>query len=117
MAVQTVLAGSAALAIGDYLILSVAGAALGWMLAAASLVHLLFVAGEITLPHVSAHAHLATWEMTNGRYRFWFWSGIALSLFGLAAPWLGPWVALPALAGLFAHEHAYIQSAQAVPLA
>ena len=117
MAVQTVVAGSAALAIVDYLTLSVAGAALGWMLAGASLAHLLFVAGELTLPHVTAHAHLATREMTHGRYRFWFWSGIALSVFGMAAPWLGPWVALPALAGLFAHDHAYIQSAQAVPLA
>jgi hypothetical protein len=66
---------------------------------------------------MTAHAHLATWEMTQGRYRSWFWTGIALSLIGLAAPWLGAWVALPALAGLFAHEHAYIQSAQAVPLA
>jgi formate-dependent nitrite reductase membrane component NrfD/ferredoxin len=117
MAVQALLAGSAALTMVDMITVSEAGEALGWMLAGASLIHLLFVLGEVTLPHMTAHAHLATWEMTQGRYRSWFWTGIALSLIGLAAPWLGAWVALPALAGLFAHEHAYIQSAQAVPLA
>jgi hypothetical protein len=55
--------------------------------------------------------------MTNGRYSSWFWPGIVLSMMGLAAPWLGSWVGLPALIGLLAYEHAYVQSAQAVPLA
>jgi hypothetical protein len=35
----------------------------------------------------------------------------------MAAPWLGAWVALPALAGLAMHEHAYVQAGQSVPLA
>jgi hypothetical protein len=81
------------------------------------LAHLLFVTGEVTLPHVTAHAHLAAWEMTRGRFRSWFWWGIALAAVGLGAPWLGVWAPVAVLAGLLAHEHAYIQSAQAVPLA
>jgi hypothetical protein len=55
--------------------------------------------------------------MTTGRYSSSFWPSVILSAFGLAAPWAGAWAALPALAGLLAYEHAYIQSAQAVPLA
>jgi hypothetical protein len=83
----------------------------------ASLVHLLLIWGEATLPHGTAHARLAQWEMTTGRYSSWFWAGIVLSMTGLAAPWLGAWVAVPALIGLLAYEHAYVQAAQAVPLA
>jgi hypothetical protein len=32
-------------------------------------------------------------------------------------PWLGPAAAAAALLGLLAYEHAYVQAAQAVPLA
>ncbi|HKX74088.1 MAG TPA: 4Fe-4S dicluster domain-containing protein [Acidimicrobiia bacterium] len=117
MAIQAVLAGAAALTVLDSLTGAEAASSLGWILAGAVLAHLLFVAGEITLPHATAHAHLAAWEMTRGRFRSWFWWGIVLTGLGLLAPWLGIWVAAPALAGLFAHEHAYIQSAQSVPLA
>jgi hypothetical protein len=35
----------------------------------------------------------------------------------IAAPWLGAAAAPFALAGLLAHEHAYVQAGQAVPLA
>jgi Fe-S-cluster-containing dehydrogenase component/formate-dependent nitrite reductase membrane component NrfD len=117
MAMQAVLAGAAALVVADALTGNEAGPALGWTLALASLVHLLLVWGEVTLPHGTAHAHLAVWEMTTGRYSSSFWPGVILSAFGLAGPWAGAWAALPALAGLLAYEHAYIQSAQAVPLA
>jgi formate-dependent nitrite reductase membrane component NrfD/ferredoxin len=117
MAVQAIAAGAGALAIVDHLISAEAGSALSWTLAGAVLAHLLFVTGEVTLPHVTAHAHLAAWEMTRGRFRSWFWWGIALAAVGLGAPWLGVWAAVAVLAGLLAHEHAYIQSAQAVPLA
>ncbi|HZB45467.1 MAG TPA: 4Fe-4S dicluster domain-containing protein, partial [Pyrinomonadaceae bacterium] len=37
---------------------------LAWMLFAASLAHLLMVWGEVSLTHPTAHARLATWEMT-----------------------------------------------------
>jgi len=33
------------------------------------------------------------------------------------APVIGPVAALPALAGLLLHEHAYVQAGQSVPLA
>jgi hypothetical protein len=35
----------------------------------------------------------------------------------VAAPWIGSAAALFALVGLLAHEHAYVQSGQAAPLA
>ena len=117
MAVQAVLAGAGSLlvaaAVGD----PGAPDALRWVLAGASAVHLLLVAGETTLAHPTANAHLAAWEMTRGRYRRFFWAGLALVAVGLFAPLLGPVAGVAALAGLLAHEHAYVQAAQAVPLA
>jgi len=55
--------------------------------------------------------------MTNGQYARFFWAGVALIGVAMFAPWLGPAAALAGLAGLFAHEHAYVQAGQAVPLA
>jgi Fe-S-cluster-containing dehydrogenase component/formate-dependent nitrite reductase membrane component NrfD len=118
LAVQAVLAGAAAM-----LLVAVWGAdadvieAFGWTLGGAALLHLLFVLGEVTLPHVTAHARLATHEMVAGRFRPAFWVGAALVAAGLLAPWLDAWVALPALAGLAVYEHAYVQAGQSVPLA
>ncbi|MDH3458786.1 MAG: polysulfide reductase NrfD [Gemmatimonadota bacterium] len=88
-----------------------------WILAASSAIHLLLVFGEASLTHPTAHAKLAAWEMSRGRYAVYFWLGNFLTLLALAAPWIG-WIAGPiALAGLLAHEHAYVQAGQAVPLA
>jgi hypothetical protein len=56
-------------------------------------------------------------EMTRGRYRAWFWAGFVLVGIGAMAPVLGPIAAVAALAGLLAYEHAFVQAAQAVPLA
>jgi hypothetical protein len=75
------------------------------------------VAGEVTLAHPTAHARLAVEEMTRRGYRGFFWSGVGLTGAALLAPWLGPVTAPLALAGLLAHEHAYVQAGQAVPLA
>jgi Fe-S-cluster-containing dehydrogenase component/formate-dependent nitrite reductase membrane component NrfD len=86
-------------------------------LAAAAAVHVLQVIGEVTLPHVTAHAHLATQEMVRGRFARFFWPGLALITASIAAPWIGVAAAPLALAGLLAHEHAYVQAGQAVPLA
>ena len=77
----------------------------------------ILVAGEATLTHPTAHARLATWEMVHGRYRTVFIAGIVLASGGLLAPWLGVVAAPLALAGLLAHEHAYVQAGQSVPLA
>jgi Fe-S-cluster-containing dehydrogenase component len=85
----------------------------------ATLLHLLLVAGEATMTHGTAHARLAAWEMTSGRYAPFFRSGLALQALGaaalLAAP--GPLGALISLAGLLAFEHAFVQAGQSVPLA
>ncbi|MFW6204579.1 MAG: 4Fe-4S dicluster domain-containing protein [Actinomycetota bacterium] len=118
LAVQAVLSGAAAMLLiavwgGDADVVT----ALGWVLGGAALLHLLFVLGEVTLPHVTAHARQAGHEMVAGRYRTVFWAGLVLVAVGLLAPWLGAWVAVPALAGLALHEHAYVQAGQSVPLA
>jgi formate-dependent nitrite reductase membrane component NrfD len=117
MAVQAVLAGAGALLVADAVSGAGAGDVLGWVLAGACAVHLLLVAGELTLAHPTAHARLAAWEMSRGRYLRFFWTGAALVAVGLAAPVLGPMAGIAALFGLLSHEHAYVQAAQAVPLA
>ena len=88
-----------------------------WVLAASAALHLLVVAGEMTLTHATAHARLAAHEMTGGRYRHFFRWGMALTLAAVAAPWIGLAAVPLALAGLLAYEHAYIQAGQSVPLA
>ncbi|MEJ2320352.1 MAG: polysulfide reductase NrfD [Gemmatimonadales bacterium] len=115
--VQAFVAGSAAL-------LPVAAASepsalpgLLWLLSASSFVHLLMVAGETTVTHGTAHAHLAVWQLTRGRYGLYFWIGTLLVTIALAAPWIGTMAGASALVGLLAYEHAYVQAGQAVPLA
>jgi len=87
------------------------------VLAVSAAVHLAFVLGEVTLTHATAHAHFAVHEMVHGRFARVFWAGIILVALALAAPWM--WLAaVPfALLGLLAHEHAYVQAGQSVPLA
>ncbi|MFJ9542474.1 4Fe-4S dicluster domain-containing protein [Streptomyces sp. NPDC101225] len=115
--VQAVLAGAAALLPAAAGWRQDAVTPLGWILAGACLTHLLLVLGEVTLTHPTAHARLAASELTRGRFRGFFWAAAVLVAAGLAAPWAGAWVAPLALAGLAAHEHAYVQAGQAVPLA
>jgi formate-dependent nitrite reductase membrane component NrfD/ferredoxin len=117
LAVQAVLAGAGALALAAAVIAPLAVPPLLATLAGAALVHLLVVAGEVTLTHGTAHARVATAEMLRGRYRRWFWAGVVLVAPAAFAPWLGPAAAIAALAGLFAFEHAYVQAGQCVPLA
>lgn len=114
---QAILAGAAVLLLGARWSDASAGAPLAWMLGAASVLHLFLVCGEVTIAHPTAHARLAAEEMTHGQFRAYFWTGIALVGLGVFAPWLGMLAAIPALIGLLAHEHAYVQAGQAVPLA
>ena len=87
------------------------------------IVHLLLVLGETTLTHPTAHAKLANWELVQGKWRSWFWTGVvtatgALVLLVSGGPVLVYLLApILALVGLFAHEHAYVQAGQSVPLA
>jgi len=86
----------------------------------ATAVHLLLIAGEVTTAHATAHARLAAREMTSGRYRWFFRSGVALQALGvLAVVGHSPlvFVTVPILAGLLAYEHAFVQAGQSVPLA
>ena len=118
LAVQAALAGAAAMlpllawlapgrpVTADEIILAVAAAA-----------HLALVAGEITLPHVTAHVRLAVHELTRGRHQRPFGIGMVLIAGAVAAPWIGTLATPLALAGLLAYEHAYVQAGQSVPLA
>jgi Fe-S-cluster-containing dehydrogenase component/formate-dependent nitrite reductase membrane component NrfD len=110
--VQAVLSGAAVL-----FFLGEAQEELRWVLGGAALAHLLFALGEVTLTHPTAHAHAAVHELTRGRYAAPFWIGLVLVAAAVAAPWAGVGAAVPALVGLLLHEHAYVQSGQAVPLA
>lgn len=118
LAVQAGLAGAAVLLpVATWRSDAGAASTLGWILAGAASVHLLLVLSELSLPHPTAHARLAAHEMLAGQFRGFFWAGTALVAVGLAAPWLGAWVTLPALAGLAIYEHAYVQAGQSIPLA
>ena len=98
-----------------------------WILAISSFVHLLMVWGEVSMTHPTAHSRLAIWEMVQGRYRYEFWAGIALSLLGGLLPLLALLDVLTAtigiagaplaLVGLMLFENAYVQAGQSVPLA
>jgi len=121
MLVQSLLAGAAALVVPALVWETSARSPLLIALGASALVHLLMVLGEIGMPHVTAHARVAAWEMTAGRFRYHFWLGALLVTVALIAPWVGglaaAGVALCALVGLGCYEHAYVQAGQAVPLA
>lgn len=87
-----------------------------------TVLHLLMVWGEVSLTHATAHARVAAWEMTHGRYKSYFWIGIGLSLIGGVLALLGSGLvgaaAIPfALIGMALYEHAYVQAGQSVPLA
>jgi Fe-S-cluster-containing dehydrogenase component/formate-dependent nitrite reductase membrane component NrfD len=124
MAVQTFLAGAGATAPLALAAAPEAVPSLLWMLFASVLVHLGFVCGEIFLSHSTAHARLASWEMTRGRYKKYFHLGGLGLIVALLAPWAGGFapvggaaLAVIGLVGLLAHEHAYVQAGQSVPLA
>jgi len=115
--VQAMLAGSAVVS-GVSLALNLPSHdALLWLLSASALTHLLFLLGEMTLGHPTAHAHLAVREMLSGTYARFFWTSAACVLIAVFAPWV-TWLAIAvAILGLYLYEHAYVQAGQAVPLA
>jgi Fe-S-cluster-containing dehydrogenase component len=118
LAVQAALAGAAAtLPLLAWLAPGRAVTADEVILATAAATHVALVAGEITLPHVTAHARLATYELTRGRHHRSFGMGMLFMAVAVAAPWIGTAAAPLALAGLLAYEHAYVQAGQSVPLA
>jgi len=54
--------------------------------------------------------------MTRGRYARFFWPGLVAVAVSVSAPWIGVAAVPFALLGLLAHEHAYVQAGQSVPL-
>jgi Fe-S-cluster-containing dehydrogenase component len=118
LAVQAALAGSAAmLPVLMWLSPGRAVRADEIVILIAAAVHLLLVAAEVTVPHGSAHAHLATRELAWGGYRVPFWIGGVFILCCGLAPWIGIAATPLALLGLLAYEHAYVRAGQCVALA
>lgn len=118
--VQAALAGSAAAVLLATVLAPDAVDVLAWVLLASAVAHVLMVIGEITLPHPTAHARLAAHHMTHGPLGRFFWAGMGLAGLAVLAPVATPVAvvaAVLALAGLLAHEHAYVQAGQSVPLA
>lgn len=115
--VQALLAGSASLLPFAVAFEPDAIQPLTWTLSCTSLIHLLCILGETTLTHATAHARFAVEEMLFGTFRLYFWIGVIAVLIAVVAPWIGSIAAFFALAGLLAHEHAYVQAGQAAPLA
>jgi Fe-S-cluster-containing dehydrogenase component len=118
LAVQAVLAGAAAmLPVLGWLSPGRAVSSVEVTLTIAAAADVALAAFEIIAPGANAHARLAVAEMIRGRWARFYWPGLVLVVAAIAAPWLGVAAAPIALAGLFAHEHAYIQAGQSVPLA
>ena len=117
LAVQAILAGAAGL-LPFALWLGPRPAVTGTevLLAAAAAAHVLLACGEISVAHPTEHAHLAAAAMTRGRYARFFWPGLAAVAVSVTAPWIGVAAVPLALLGLLAHEHAYVQAGQSVPL-
>ncbi len=95
-----------------------------WTVAISALIHVLITWGEISLPHVTAHASLAAKHMTQGVFKKFFWSGLivggivpVLFIALFSNPFGLILASIAALAGLLAFEHAYVQAGQSVPLA
>lgn len=82
-----------------------------------ALINLLMVVGEATITHPTAKAHLASYEMTRGRFRWIFLAGIILNLIAIATPFVGIDLGVAALLCILPLEHAFVQAGQSVPLA
>jgi Fe-S-cluster-containing dehydrogenase component/formate-dependent nitrite reductase membrane component NrfD len=115
--VQAVLAGAAVLLPIASAIEPAAVPALAWMLGIACAAHVALVVAETSIAHPTVHARLALHAMTGGPYRGWFRVGLLLVAAAALAPWIGIAAAPLALFGLFAHEHAYVQAGQSIPIA
>jgi Fe-S-cluster-containing dehydrogenase component len=118
MLIQTLVVGTAALIPCAALLEPMAVVPLLRFLSAFSIIHVLLILGEMTLTHATAHARLASHEMVSGRFKGAFWIGVVMAVVTVAAPIIGPVLAVPAaLVAILAYEHAYVQAGQAVPLA
>jgi hypothetical protein len=77
--------------------------------------------GEVSARHGSSNAHAAADVMIKGRYAVLFWAsliaGAIVPGFLLLTGGIGvPLASGLALAGLLAYEHAFVMSAQSVPV-
>lgn len=117
LAVEAVLAGTASLLLPAALLDHSAVHLLEVVVATAAGAHLVLRVLEVSFHHPTAQSRLAVWEMTHGRFAAWFLLGGLFVALGILAPFLGWWAAIVALAGVLAQGHAYVQAAQAVPLA
>ncbi len=117
LAIEALLLGAGALLPAAAVLVPSAVHPLEVLVAGSAAAHLLLRGAEVIPHHETAHARLAVFEMTHGRYAVCFWAGTVAIAAGVLAPFLGWWAALVAVAGLLPEGHAYVQAAQAVPLA
>jgi Fe-S-cluster-containing dehydrogenase component/formate-dependent nitrite reductase membrane component NrfD len=117
LAVQTVLAGAAAVTLLTPSLSHSTREILGRVIAIAAGAHLFMAASEVVQPHGTEHARLAARNLVTGRLGRFFWVGSALAGVAVAGAWLPVIAAICALPGLLAYEHAYVQAAQSVPMA
>ncbi|BAS29226.1 4Fe-4S dicluster domain-containing protein [Limnochorda pilosa] len=118
--VQAVLAGAAGVLILD-VALAAGGAGttvLRNLLVAAAILHATLALSEVAVGHPTADGRQAADHLIRGAFSGLFWGGILLAAAGAGAAaigWGGAAAAL-ALMGALAHEHAYVQAGQSVPL-
>ena len=110
-------AGSAALFIVARMLAPEHAPLMGAILCVSAAIHLMLIAGEVLMPHPTAHARLAAREMTRGRVRVEFLGGVVLQAIGAATVLSGIAAAVLVLAGLLLYERAHVGAGQAVPLA
>jgi hypothetical protein len=116
----TLLAGSAALSFqGAFITLSDNDTTwIQMVFGVATSVLLLLVLIEWRMPHPTEAARYASREMTQGKWAYCFWGGLALAVTSLLVLMIVrvPWVAaVLGLAGLALHQRAYVQAGQSAP--
>ncbi|MEZ5166867.1 MAG: NrfD/PsrC family molybdoenzyme membrane anchor subunit [Acidimicrobiales bacterium] len=123
---QAVTAGGATFAILDLFMAIPEPVAVRWALLGGAIATASLVAMESTSagsPHVEAAVH----QMTRGRYRSRFWSGVlgglfvpgvlvAVALAGGLGPALPAGAGVLAVVGMWAYEDSFVRAGQSVPL-
>ncbi|MCI2976502.1 MAG: polysulfide reductase NrfD [Ferrimicrobium sp.] len=117
LVVQALLVGSAVTLFGVAAANPLHVAYIDRIVSALAILNLLMVIGEATITHPTAKAHLASYEMTRGRFRWFFIVGVILNVIAILTPVVGIDLGVAALVCILPLEHAFVQAGQAVPLA
>jgi formate-dependent nitrite reductase membrane component NrfD len=89
-----------------------------WAVGLSGAAHLAALLSFEVMPKPTAHAKQAARNLTRGAWAPYHWSGVVLSIVGIAAMLLTDLLlpgGIAVLIGLLASEHAHIQAGQSVP--